>query len=171
MAGPLDIQRYPMGVVDLLGMKSTGDTPHVLDQAVRLNLDALDYYLWPRKVSFTGQSSSNATAVGQIMDFLGIPLVPAGQLWAVYSVNLWWGPEPAGANITAVPYYDFQNTTGRVFFDPVVGNIAAWGAGGKVFEKPHLVGPGSKFRAYVLAITGAPNIPVTLDLTYAVLSI
>lgn len=171
MAGPLDIQRYPTSLVDLLGMRSTGDTPHELAQQVALTLDGLDYYLINRKVNFTGASAA-ANAVGQILTFAGLPTVPPGQVWAVYSWSYWWGTQPAGANLVLHGYYDFASTVGRVFLDaPFAGQVAGMGGYGRVFYKPHLVGPGSQFRAWVTGITGVPNQAVTLELTYAVLAI
>lgn len=158
MAGPQDIQRYPRGLIDLLGMRATGDTPHQLGASTNAVLEMLDFYLNDR-LEFNTQTLSAAPAALGNFQFPNT-VVPQGQMWAVYDYTVNCGGAIAVATAMKFSPVIFRNQS-------LVGNAAAYGPaisvaagenglGGIRFERPNLVMPGQSFGIQVSAITGAP---------------
>jgi len=172
MAGPLDIQRFPTGLLDLLGLKATGQTPSILASQVQATLaDCVDYYLLNRRVQLSG-----ATPIGLIANSnqpVNGLLVPATELWFVYNVSVRL-TLPTGAGITARFWGTVTDQASPTL--PLclteTANIAAIDQQQvcRVFERPHLFGPGTQFGVSSGAIVGAPG-AATMNLSVARLTL
>jgi hypothetical protein len=77
VAGPFDIQRIPKGLLDFLGLKATGDSPHTLEMSVRGQISLDRYYLADRSQNIAPTIA--ITANGYFTPATAI--VPAGEMW------------------------------------------------------------------------------------------
>lgn len=171
MAGPQDIQRFPKGLIDLLGMRATGDTPNQLAAQIAGELALKDEYLFDRLIGYraaVGAGLINAT--GSFSLTLGT--VPPGQLWYVYGWSIEvTAPAPAtGLTITLGFARGAANV--RNYVGPAQRLIATEGAAwGVWFETPLILGPGDTPVAYVSSVTGVPNVTATGILWHSVVGI
>lgn len=169
MAGPQDIQRYPRGLIDVLGLRSTGDTPSALSMEQSAVLDMWDLYLADRCEAVTFNASGNVTALGNLL-FTGAT-VPQGEMWLLYELTIFSGVVAAATSQTIVPWLSRSQTgTGvnvSALADPCIVGIAGSGMTGRHFERPTVCMPGQTFGLQVVAIVGAPaNLPI-LNLYFA----
>lgn len=81
MADRKTIQRFPSGVLAMLGMQTSGDTPQTIAQEVQLSLEATDYYLLDRLQNVQTGPISVGTAPGT---FSGNLTPIAGEIWLCY---------------------------------------------------------------------------------------
>ncbi len=156
MAGPQDIQRYPRGLIDLLGMRATGDTPHQLSQQTTGILELTDYYLNDRLEAVTSSPSAVIAGTG-ITNFQLV--VPAREMWAVYEYSVTLTPIAAASTLRFAPgYFRSPEAASRfVTVTPSVTCLASEGnSAGIHFERPLLLLPGTIFGVYVSLFTGAP---------------
>lgn len=173
MAGPLDIQRLPRGLLDLLGLLSGGDTPHQFANTTTGVLDLLDLYTVDRLQVLSALITVPPAALGNFQ-FAG-SVVPQGQVWLVKEMTVNnGGVVAAAASIDWSPVI-FRNQS-LVGNGTIQSRVISSGAGtnygaGAVYEKPNLVLPGQSFGVQVHAITGAPAVPFQLTLWYASLRI
>lgn len=167
MAGPLDIQRLPYGLTDLLGMKNSGDTPHLLAGEIAVTLaDGADYYLAARRTALRGDTAIDINAAGWFAAVGVTP--PAGEIWLVYNVTCTLNQATAAATaIRLFGGYVKGPTTGP---DVQVTNVMTLGAADnfaecRVFERPAIFLPGDAFGVRCLSITGVPAVKgrITLD--------
>lgn len=164
MAGPLDIQRPARGLVDLLGLRATGDSPHQMADAVSGVLDLLDMYLIDRRTSTMTLTSAAVSANG-ILNFNALPALqplPPGQAIAVYSVALEYTVAAAATWSGAVlvrraVFESLQGHTWCCGTDPgaVIGGAAAITITlGAYFARPLLLLPGDQFALWTKNFTG-----------------
>jgi len=167
MAGPQDIQRFPKGLIDLLGMRATGDTPSQLGQQISGELALKDEYLFDRLVGLrTGVGAGLINATGSYGWLLAT--VPPGQIWYVYGMSIEvTAPAPAtAATLTLGVARGAANV--RNYFGPSVRLVATQGeAWGEWFQVPLVMGPGDTPVGYCSSVTGVPNITATGIIWYA----
>jgi len=173
MAGPQDIQRYPRGLIDLLGMRATGDTPHQLAAQTMPQIDLLDFYLNDRLEVLSQTIAAAPAALGNFQ--FQNSAVPQGQMWAVYDIAVNCGGVVAAAtSITFSPVvFRNQSIVGNAV---IAGPTATATAGqnilsGSHYERPVLVLPGQSFGVQVQAITGAPGVPFQITAWFARLGV
>lgn len=168
MAGPQDIQRYPRGLIDLLGMRATGETPHQLAMSTSPQLELLDFYLADRCVGVTFTGSAAVTALGNLT-FTG-STVPQGEMWLLYEATVFLSPCAAATRCTIVPFIARSQAglaQAEVICDPIVTAIAGSGMGGRHYERPTILMPGHQFGVQVVDIVGAPATTPILNLYFA----
>jgi len=160
VAGPFDIQRLPYGLVDLLGMKGSGDRPHTLAQQIAVTLaDGADYYLGPRRTAVTGDTAINIAATGF---FAAVGVTPsAGEIWLCYNVTC--SVNAATAAATALKFWPVKSGNGGTAPDTQLAEqltlgAADWGATSRVFERPQLFLPGDVLGFRVGSVTGVPAV-------------
>jgi hypothetical protein len=159
MADAKTIQRFPAGLLDILGMQSTGDTPHLIGGEVIPTIDLLDYYLIDR---LRGQqaTTANVAAIGGLVTTV---TPPAGEQWLVYGFT---GASAALAAATAftATLAVFRASTG--FYQFIGPNVSAANpatyANGVSFSQPFIMRPGDVLAAWVSAVTGAPAVGIGL---------
>jgi hypothetical protein len=149
------IQRFPSGVLAMLGMQTSGDTPQTMAQEVGLSLEATDYYLLDRLENKQAGPTNVGLAPGT---FSGALTPSAGEVWLVY-----W----ASAQLTQP-----AATTGRYrlmlfagsrspnilmgFGEPSVTAAAGDFVNvGYHFERPAILLPGDVFGIIAETYTGA----------------
>lgn len=86
MAGPLTIQRYPRGLLDLLGSKSSGNNPTDLVPMVQGIID-LSYMYQFDKVEVVSATTNVVNLTGAWGVTGTGATVPAGQLWLLHNLT------------------------------------------------------------------------------------
>jgi hypothetical protein len=160
MAGPQDIQRFPRGLIDLLGMRATGETPHTLGQSTQavLNVDWLYTFDRLQFRTFSATSPTNADGL-----FLGTPTASPqpGFMWMVFDASF-YTPVAVAAGATVQLGFGVRNP-GNVFLimENLVSPLLAAGQGtmhANHFERPFLMQAGDFFGWRVRGVTGVPAI-------------
>lgn len=155
MADAKTIQRLPTGLLDLLGMQSTGDTPHLMSGEVQPTLDLTDLYLTDR-LAGANVATANVAVVGPLLTTTG----PApGEMWLVYGITgSSTGVLAAASGFTGNLLVTRPSSGGfSQFVSPsvAVANPALW-AGSVTYERPMIMRPGDTLGYWVSAVTGAP---------------
>lgn len=171
MAGPQDIQRYPQALVDLLGLKATGDAPHLLSNAVALTLEGLDFYLLQRRTTQQAQSTAMGAAGGSYV-FPATFGPASNEYWFVTDASVWInGPLAAGISCKfSVAYTPGASSVWQTFGEQVVCPALEQSITTFHFERPLILPPNTRFIAFCNAATGALAAPAWLNLYYSVLT-
>jgi len=160
MAGPLTIQRFPKGLIEILGMRATGDTPAQLAQDVSGSIDLIDHYLLDRTQDKL-LTSISIPAVGEInMGVAGVAGPLPGFIWLVYDLAVRLPTPAAASSIQCV--WGIQRTAGAMTMlqglrSPVVLPGDTFDAAIH-FEKPLIMRPGDVVGVATRIFTGAPGI-------------
>jgi hypothetical protein len=154
------IQRLPNGLLDLLGMQSTGDTPHLINGEVQGTLELSDLYLTDR-LRGANAATANVAAVGPLLTTVG---PPAGEQWMVYGFT--GASDVALAAATGYTANLLINRASTGFSQFVtqpfaIANPARW-AGGVTYERPLIMRPGDLLGVWISAVTGAPASALSL---------
>lgn len=174
MAGPQDIQRYPKGLIDLLGMRATGDTPHQISNVVLGSIEMLDMYLADRVLTWRGTTGVPPAGTGFVASSITPNSPSPGEMWMLYGAGIIFAPIGAGTAIKAAFCIQRSAFTGSNIFQKVGEelNLAAT-IGGMAYEhftRPIIVRPGDTFGVYTSYILGLPAISPMLMAQYAVLT-
>lgn len=163
MADAKTIQRLPAGLLDLLGMQSTGDTPHYIAGEVQPVLDLTDLYLTDRLTGANG-NTAQVSAVGLLTTTVG---PSPGEMWLTYGVTGSSGNLAATTGYTANLGINRPSSGGFTQFITSPRAIANPGlfADGVTYERPMIMRPGDTLAAWISAITGAPGATSGLSLT------
>lgn len=172
MAGRLTIQRFPKGLIELLGMRATGDTPTELQQYIAGNLDLLDMYLLDRMQHRIISTGVAIPALGY--QTFGTSSGPAaGYVWFVYDIGVQYGPVAAAATLqSALGISRAQNNS-----TPLPGGSTGLLAAGGVatvaihFERPLIMRPGDIIAHNTSVYTGAPAVTPSGSMYYAEIGI
>ena len=160
MAGPKTIQRLPVGLLDILGMQSTGDTPHLIADEVQPVMDLTDLYLTDRLSRSIAQTAVIA-AIGFAVAGTVTPLGPApGEQWMVYGLMTSSGALAAATQITYVMAVSRTSLAAGAQYltrQQVVANPNIF-AEGLTFERPLILRPGDQLGIFVSQLTAAPAI-------------
>lgn len=159
MAGPLTIQRFPKGLIEILGMRATGDTPAALAQQIAGNLDLLDMYLLDRCKTQAITTGIALTVPGYIT--MGSASGPAaGFIWFVYDISVSFGAVGAASTL--------QSHVGISRIANVSINLPGMSSGllnsgqastvGIHFERPLIMRPGDLVSLSTPLLTGTPNV-------------
>jgi hypothetical protein len=172
MAGPQDIQRVPRGLIDLLGMRATGQTPAQLDATVNGQIELLEFYLNERFVIAT-QTGSIVISPG-LTGFNSLT-VPNGQLWLLYQMTFSSVSSAAGTGAICTGGITRQYLTGGNYF--ALTNVFEWGPLAQLniganFTRPVIMQPGDQVNLRTSAIlTAAPSVAPICHIYYAALGI
>jgi len=167
MAEPLLIQRPPIGLLDLLGLKAMGQTPIQLADTVGCTLaDCVDYYLCSRR-----QHLSSLTGVAMVANTnyqLASLTVPAGEIWFLYAMCVHTNvPTAAATSVKFRGGYTLTaSSTTPVWLTPDVEALASDQVTSSVkFERPLIWMPGAAALIQTGAVTGIPGAQgrMTLD--------
>jgi hypothetical protein len=168
MAGRQDIQRFPKGLISVLGMTATGDTPHKLAEEVQPNLNLLDYYLLDRTTQLAFTSGVIAAAGVTTCGPSSGP--PAGKAWLVYDVSFQLQGVGAGATIWVGLGVIRQGTVANCIIFPGMysGRLIAGESTMRAvhFEQPMILRPGDVLGVRTIEFTGAPAATVFGDMYY-----
>ena len=122
MAGPLTIQKVPKGALGLLAMKGSGQLPADLAPNVQGTVALDPGYLmqdWREAYLVTPNATTNNT------NYVGLPLVPEGEMWMVKQIGIFCPLVGAGAGWW-MPAVRRATSTTRV---QVIGTQVNWTAG------------------------------------------
>jgi hypothetical protein len=170
MAGPQDIQRYPTGLIDLLGMRATGQTPNQLGAEISGSIDIGELYLFDRRVTRVGQSPVAIGAVGFLANTTGATVVPQGEMWVLYDCTM-RVPAIAAAtalNLSLVIQRPADGTSAWFMLTEELRLVALQGAlAGYRHDRPMLLQPGDTFGTYATLVTGVPASQAFTTVTYS----
>lgn len=165
MAGRLDVQRFPFGALDLLGLKGSGEMPTELEPQLRGNIDLTQFYLNSLRARIVS-TTAVVNAPGWF-PVAGGP-VPATEIWAVVNVTVF----PTPALLGAGEAYTFSPCYSRSSIDaPNVLPIIATGAGvtskpvaGYQLDSPVFLFPNFTWGVWAHTVTaGASTFTCSLD--------
>lgn len=168
MAGPQSIQRYPRGLIDLLGMRATGDTPQQLGGQVAGVLELLEFYLNDRMVPNASAAGAPLAAIGNVT----IPglTVPARELWLLYELTVYIGTIAAATACKFNGGILRSRGAGNVYnavTDTVSVLAGEQGYVGRKFDRPIILLPSDVIALQCVAITGAPGQTPAASIYYA----
>jgi len=169
MADAKTIQRLPVGLLDLLGMQSTGDTPHMISGEVVPIVDLINLYLTDR-LAGQNAATANVAAVGSLLSTVG---PGPGEQWMVYGLTgSSTGALAAATGFTANLTINRASAGFVQFLTPpyAVANPGLW-AGGISFDTPFIMRPGDKVGVWISAITGAPASGINCTAIYSALRV
>lgn len=156
------IGKLPRGLTSLLGLRSSGETPHALADQLVTTLDATELFLLDTREN-TGFAQQLAPVTG-FNFYTGNTLdVPVGQLWYVWHYILLL-TSGAGQSIEAAPAVNLEGVgAGAVVGDYVTAAanqaVRGWN------PHPFWAGPGTQFGFVVKSVTGAPRADGALVIT------
>lgn len=150
---PASIQRVPIGLLDHLGIKSTGDNPSILTDSVIPTVDLTPMYLINRW-EYINVTTAVAGAIGVVTAATPTDLqVPNGQLWIVQDFSVRSAAIPAATSyrLTLVA---FNAQTGIPFaFAPLAQTSGVGEAVGINWPGPIVLRPGEACGVFVQALT------------------
>lgn len=157
----------PKGVVELLGMRSTGDTPHNLDDNISGSLDFKTEYLLDRRAIRNFDPGALGAA-----GFYGTTVGPApGFQWYLYGVQIQSGPVAVGATIQFGIGIKRQGPVNHCFYLPGMMTpllaAGAWVQMGWQESEPIVMRAGDTFAVQVAVSSGAPAMPSLCWFDYA----
>jgi hypothetical protein len=161
MADRLTIQRLPTGLLDILGMQSTGDTPHSLEQSVSATLDTTELYLmdrFARRIEQTAVIAAAGTFIAGLPT--ATPLGPQpGEQWMLYGVTVTSTALAAATNISYVFSLSRTSLGGTQYLSSKqsVANPDVFGQG-QLWERPMILRPGDQLGIAATLVTGAPAV-------------
>lgn len=172
MAGPMDIQRYPTGLIDLLGMRATGETPHQLDGNIGADIDVTDLYLFDRRVTQVGQSPVAIGAIGFLANSTGATTIPQGEMWLLYDCSL-RVPAIAAATALTLSLVVQRSSGGTSAWLPLTDQLVLPASTGGLIgyrrDAPVLLQAGDQFGTYCTNVTGVPGQQAFTNVVYAAL--
>lgn len=161
MADRLTIQRLPTGLLDILGMQSTGDTPHTLNASLVPTLDCSDIYLMDRFARRIEQCAVIAAAGTFIAGLpTATPLGPQpGEQWMLYGVTVTSTALAAATNVSYVFSLSRTSLGGTQYLSSQqsVANPNVFGQG-LLWESPMILRPGDQLGIAATLVTGAPAV-------------
>lgn len=165
MSGPLIIQRFPLGLIDILGMQSSGDTPTQLSEQISGEIELGRMYMLPR--------GENLIAVIAGATF-GLPAVapitvPVGEAWVLWNVS---------ARVTALGALTFSvqpgilrtrnpsgGGTGFFALSPPEGVLAANESAAASWQGTEVLLPGDGLTINVVRASAATNVSLSAFFT------
>lgn len=164
MSGPQDIQRPARGLVDLLGLKSTGDSPRMIGAEISGKLELLDLYLADRRTTTQNIAASTITAVGfKPIGQLAASIPQPGYLFFVYSIMVTLRTQAASSWEGAIVVMP-QRFVGLQGYTYIASN--PWPTAalenlvlGRYFERPLIMQPGDTIGVMTSAVTGTIEVP------------
>lgn len=171
MAGPLDIQRYPRGLIDLFGMKATGDTPHRLSDVISGEIDLTDLYLNSRTQTFSQLTAIALNATGFVAFNNAQPA--SNEIWLVYGIGVDTQTTAAATAIkfSVVCFRATASGSPEYVTGPCILGANDRDFIGRQYERPMVMRPGDNLGVVVSTVTGAPAISPRVYVYYAPLLI
>lgn len=166
------IQRVPVGVLDGLGMKGTGELPKQLAETIVGTYDMTCFY----HLNQTRSSVNTSAAINALADWSCNIIVGNGELWLVtnYTIRI-LTTLAAGTSYELVPYF-FRRSQGSLVFNLPARLSATTGQRGAASVQfapsaPLIMAPGDGFG--VTCVAGTFGTPVTVEgrVDFAFLSI
>jgi len=168
MADRLTIQRFPKGLLGLLGMQVGGDTPQALAPDTQGVVDMLDFYTADLRKT-TQISQANITAAGQLIT---TSVVPNGEIWLMRDFSFQSTAAAPAATAAQLVIGHVQNFTGAGLLFPLAESEQI-GPGdssifGKHFERPDVWLPGDGVFLFCNRMTaGGPISAIFLNMAYS----
>lgn len=167
MAGPFDIQRPAIGLLDLFGLKATGDSPHMLGQEIRATVEVGNLYLLDRMLFDVRATAVAPVAVG----FLGLTIntgPPPGALWLLYSASLQVSQTAAATGISMMPVIRrglgalYEGLTAPMLLGASQGGIM----GGLFYNAPIIMRPNDSLGVFTSSVLGVPVVTAVMSYSY-----
>lgn len=108
MADRFTIQRVPRGVLELLGLRGSGDLPHDMAQEIRATIDIGPFYGF----DLLRTPSSLTAAIANGWNTTTALTVPAGEIWVPSNISVELGSGVGAAAQVWLGYKRLQDNTG-----------------------------------------------------------
>lgn len=159
------IQRVPLGLIDFLGLQSSGGNPTVLPDQLSSILDLTPFYLANRWEALQTTTAAISTLGATVVSVL---TVPAGQIWYCDQFQIAGSTNVTAATAIRVKLgvIDVQ-TTGIIAMSP---NSVSGAAGERLslgFGRELIMQANQAPCVYVESVTGAPAVQVDVSLRFA----
>jgi hypothetical protein len=169
VADRLTIQRQPRALLDWLGMKGSGDTPHTLADYLQSTMEVGGLFLQDRALSIidnTGNISTNGWSTPASAN----SVCPAGEMWIINSLTVYRTsalPAATGWTAWAGVYRIYNGSSFVVCPTPVVIPAAGMGATGQTFRVGDLIlNPGDRPAVFTASGTYTTPSPMTFAMEY-----
>lgn len=166
MAGPTTIQQRAAGLLDLLGMQSTGNGPNDVAGIVAPVIDLKTMYLWDRARALTA-----ATPVINAINPFATTVGPrSGEQWFLYGVSATTaGVLAAASTIGASFAINRGAATGvwQLITPRIVATAGELWAHGVVYEEPILLRGSDTIGVWVSQIAGVPGQAISITAWFA----
>lgn len=160
----LHIQRYPVGLLELLGAKTGGLTPALAEERTRIVVDATEYYAQSTSriaqftFTLTGLARNGSTSL----------IIPTGELWRVRSVTCYSNAALAAATTIDLQPCAWNNANVSELLCGTTSDAATAGVALSVgwdFRTPRIFPAGWRFGSFVrnFVIGTAPPITTVVD--------
>lgn len=162
----MPIQRPPAGLLELLGLRGTGNTPVALEDYLRGTLDLTTLYMAPlaRNVrGATGVAAANGFFAGTGL------VIPTGEIWVLTALAASSSNMAAGESYRLAPAVSLGGAvnTLEIFTQgqqSAAGITQRIGTGVQV-DLYDLYGPGSSFGVYVTDVVAGAHV-FSVDVSY-----
>lgn len=111
MADRFTIQRVPRGVLELLGLRGSGDLPHDMAQEVRATLDIAPFYGMDLLRTVSNLNAAPGTGWNTSATVL---TVPAGEIWVMQNLTTSISTGVGGACVGSFGYRRLQDNAGPI---------------------------------------------------------
>lgn len=108
MADRFTIQRVPRGVLELLGLRGSGDLPHDMAQEIRATLDIGPFYGF----DLLRTPSQLIAAVANGFNTHANLTVPSGEIWAMTNITAEISTGAGAAVVASLGYKRLQDNAG-----------------------------------------------------------
>jgi len=142
-----NIQRYPRGILSLLGVQNAGESPAVLDPRLQAVVDISSFFQTDR-LSISGGTTAAVAAVGYAPT-TGLNGPSAEEMWLVHSVDV--RPSAALGAATAYGYQVALLSRGNVHVlsDFVASAVGEEYAATVIFNNPLILQSGDSLGVWV----------------------
>jgi len=145
----MQIQRFPQGLLTLLGNTSGGVTPSAYSQVLATTIDTSELYLANIGLSFDSVAIGAAAVTGAIT--YSNP-IPPGEIWFVRNITLNSSPPGVGITVRWRPFIQFGSNLSAgpdsVSAAPAERLLLGW-------ELNRYFSSGTRFGVYQESINGA----------------
>ena len=163
----LHIQRYPTGLLDVLGSKTGGMTPNLAEDRIRIMVDGTEFYA--QATSRVAQGTAAVAALG--FGGGGTLIIPTGQLWRVRSVTNYTAALGAGVSLDLQPAARDSANTISILCGTTsdAGTVGIALSVGWDLRTPRIFTAGWQFGSFVRNLVAGP-VTVTTIVDYDLLT-
>lgn len=165
---PFTIQRLPVGLLDMLAMKGSGETPSLLADKIQGTVNLNELYFAQIQIQVATGATPNVSATDRYL--MTTPPIPSNEIWVVRSFSCFWstGVGVSGTFAPIVVRRGFAGLSAQSLVQGAPVSVAASSNGCAFARFPpwELFYPGDNFGAWF--ITGAYPItsPVNIAIEY-----
>jgi hypothetical protein len=165
---PFTIQRLPVGLLDMLAMKGSGETPHLLSDRIQGTVNLNELYFAQIQIQVATGATSNVNATDRWL--LPTSPIPSNEIWVVRSFTCAWttGAGTTGTYNPMIVRRGFAGLSAQSLVQGAPVTVAASSNGIAFARFPpwELFYPGDNFGAWFQVGTYGVASPVNVSIEY-----